>query len=234
MLAPMSDEDASAGARLISLAVHELRTPHNVVSGTLRMLLGTPAGKTGDAARRLLELADRSSARVTALLADLSEIAKIDAGSLVLAAQPVDLDTLIDEAVAAFEPPPESAAIVERGTRAPGLRVTGDVPRLRRAIVACLTAVARELPGEGLVVSVSVRTNSPEPGMVSVTLGGRQALDALPAGAASWGPLDEWRGGLGLELPLARRVIERAGGRLCSPAGTRRPAILLVLPWADR
>ena len=35
------------------------------------------------------------------------------------------------------------------------------------------------------------------------------------------GPFDEKRGGLGLALPLARRVIEGHGGRLWSPAPRR-------------
>jgi signal transduction histidine kinase len=33
------------------------------------------------------------------------------------------------------------------------------------------------------------------------------------------GPFDEKRGGLGLALPLARRIIEGHGGRLWSPSG---------------
>jgi signal transduction histidine kinase len=31
-------------------------------------------------------------------------------------------------------------------------------------------------------------------------------------------PFDEHRGGIGLSLPIARRVIERAGGRVWAPA----------------
>ena len=40
------------------------------------------------------------------------------------------------------------------------------------------------------------------------------SYDAAPV------PFDEKRGGLGLALPIARRVIERHGGRVWSPAPT--------------
>jgi signal transduction histidine kinase len=40
----------------------------------------------------------------------------------------------------------------------------------------------------------------------------KDAYDRAPA------PFDEHRGGMGLALPLARRVIEHHGGRIWSPA----------------
>ena len=62
------------------------------------------------------------------------------------------------------------------------------------------------------------------------------ALGGLPPTrdpGASWGPADERRGGLGLEIPLARRVIEHHGGRLLSVTGPgRRAAFMVVLPLA--
>jgi signal transduction histidine kinase len=45
-------------------------------------------------------------------------------------------------------------------------------------------------------------------------------------------PFDEKRGGLGLALPIARRVIERHRGRIWSPAGGRAAAIV-SLPLAE-
>jgi signal transduction histidine kinase len=45
-------------------------------------------------------------------------------------------------------------------------------------------------------------------------------------------PFDEQRGGLGLALPIARRVIERHRGRIWSPAGGRAAAIV-SLPLSE-
>jgi signal transduction histidine kinase len=49
-------------------------------------------------------------------------------------------------------------------------------------------------------------------------------------------PLDEMRGGLGLALPFARRVIERHGGRVWSPApdsGRSAAAAIISLPLGE-
>ena len=47
------------------------------------------------------------------------------------------------------------------------------------------------------------------------------------------GPFDDRRGGLGLALPLARRVIEGLGGRVWSPTGDEalvRGSAIISLP----
>ncbi len=76
---------------LISLAVHELRTPIGVVSGYLRMMLRDTDEVLTPRQRKMVEEADRSCFRLTAMIAELSDVGKLDAGTIRLASQPVDL-----------------------------------------------------------------------------------------------------------------------------------------------
>jgi signal transduction histidine kinase len=43
-------------------------------------------------------------------------------------------------------------------------------------------------------------------------------------------PFDEKRGGLGLAVPLARRVIEKHGGRVVSSENQGRSIAIVTLP----
>ena len=54
--------------KILSLSVHEFRTPMTVVAGYIRMLLKDRAGPLSDQQRKLLEEAEKSCARLTALL----------------------------------------------------------------------------------------------------------------------------------------------------------------------
>ena len=67
--------------RLLSLTVHEFRTPMTVVAGYLRMLLKDRAGPITEQQRRLLEEAEKSCARLSALLAEVSDLANLEAGT---------------------------------------------------------------------------------------------------------------------------------------------------------
>ena len=150
----MATEDSST--KLISLAVHELRTPVGVVGGYLRMLQRDPATPLDDRQRKMVDEAEKACVRLVALIGALGEIAKFDEGLLPLCTR-------------------TSAVVV----------------------------VAEEA--------------------------GVQAAYDAPAGA-----FDEKRGGLGLSLPFARRVIEAHGGRLWSPdlrdPGAARGAALIAFP----
>ena len=80
--------------RALSLAVHELRTPITVASGYLRMLLREQAGPLTDRQRQMLEEADRSCARIGALISEMSELGKLEAGELSISGVTFDLAAL--------------------------------------------------------------------------------------------------------------------------------------------
>src|ERR1700738_5239969 len=84
-------------ARLLSLAVHELRTPASVVGGYLRMLQRGNESPLTERQRKMVEEAEKSCVRLVALVAELSEVSKLDSGLVEFVKQPLDLFTLIEE-----------------------------------------------------------------------------------------------------------------------------------------
>src|SRR5918992_4554714 len=93
--------------KLLSLAVHEFRTPITVVAGYIRMLLKDRAGPLSDAQRRLLEEAEKSCGRLSALVAEMSDLANLEAGTAPLNRGDLDLQALLADTVAALAAAPD-------------------------------------------------------------------------------------------------------------------------------
>ena len=82
---------------LLSLAVHEFRTPASVVGGYLRMLQKDQEPPMSERQRRMIDEAEKSCARLVAIVAELSDIGKLDSGAIKLAQQPVELFSLLEK-----------------------------------------------------------------------------------------------------------------------------------------
>jgi signal transduction histidine kinase len=210
--------------KLLSLAVHELRTPATVVAGYLRMVLKERAGPLPDAQRKLLEEAEKSCGRLSGLLAEMSELAHLEIGDAPVQRQTVDLAGLVREVVAAATSGPDQAPATLR-EEAGAAMIEGDATRLRAALGALLRCVQRELPGAAAIIVW--RTS--RAGEALIAIGEEQTVAALTDGNGH-APFDELRGGMGMALPLAQRVIDRHGGRLAALPDQPRAGVLLTLP----
>jgi signal transduction histidine kinase len=217
----------------MSLAVHELRTPVTVVAGYLRMLLREQAGPLTDKQKKMLEEADRSCGRLTAIVAEMSELGKLEDGQITVPRVPFDLAELVVELASSMHEGEDRGVRLE--TRVPGpVMVAGDRTRLAAAIGALMHAALRERGEPGVIVVECSTLSDTNQHWAIVTIG--DAADAKPlaeAARATPPPFDEWRGGLGLALPVGRRVIEAHGGALWSAPGDKaRAASALRLPLA--
>ncbi len=218
------DDQVSGLPKLLSLAVHEFRTPVTVVSGYLRMLLRERAGPVSDGQRKLLEEAEKSCGRLSILIGEMSELGQLLDGRQSLARGPADLWTMLAE-IHAEAPTAEDQAPLVLENSAEALEVSGDPARLRRSIASVVFALRREIiDGSNLVMSATVRRKN-QARVAWIALGtGPVAALLRDASADDLGPFDEWRGGCGLTLPLARRVIDMHGGRLLAFPGERQTA----------
>jgi two-component system, cell cycle sensor histidine kinase PleC len=210
----------NAFPRALSLAVHELRTPVTVVAGYLRMLLKEQAGPLSEKQRKMLEEAERSCGRIGALVAEMSDLGKLESNELSLAKQTFDLAGLLAELASRMHEGDDRGVSLEvRGADKP-LDVHGDRTRLAAALQALLHAALRERGEPGVIVAKVSQARSGPPAAI-IAIGDESIVGTLEEAASRDAPFDEWRGGLGLALPVARRVVEAHGGALWSAAGDR-------------
>jgi two-component system, cell cycle sensor histidine kinase PleC len=201
---------------LLSLAVHEFRTPASVVGGYLHMLQKDQDPPMSERQRRMIDEAEKSCARLVAIVAELSDISKLDSGGAKLAQQPLDLFSLIGKVAELMHQATDRDVHLKLSGPSDGANITGDASRLRIAFDAIFRAILRETAGPATVIAERRRdTRDGQPCAVLIVANEssvQEAYDREP------GPFDDERGGMGLALPLARRVIEGHGGRMWSPA----------------
>jgi signal transduction histidine kinase len=215
--------------RLLSLAVHEFRTPITVVAGYLRMVLRERAGPISDQQRKLLEEAEKSCGRLTALVTEMSDLSGLEAGSAAINRAPLDLSALLRDVIVALpELPDRSIPVILEGADTP-VTIAADHKRLSAALTALLTALRRELvTSDRLVVRLAASGGG---SMAAVAIGGPDQIGGIAsADPASLETFDEWRGGCGLSLAISRRVIGQHGGSLFSPAGGEKAGAVVLLP----
>jgi signal transduction histidine kinase len=215
-------------SRLLSHTSHEFRSPLGVVAGYIHMLLKDRANLS-DQQRRMLEEAEKSCVRMIALLREVSELAYLESGKAKFHRDPVDVLRLFREVAAEVPPLPDRAVAIDvDGDEG---QVDGDAARLKTAFAAVLVALRRELvTSDRLGVHVD-RTSGDYGPTVRVTIGEADRIhERLASDASALAPFNEWRGGNGLSLSTARRVIEAHSGRICGPGDGGKAGATILLP----
>ena len=218
--------------RAMSLAVHELRTPVTVVAGYIRMLLKDHGGPLNEKQRTMLEEAERSCGRISELVGEMSEMGKLESGQLALAQQEFDFAELVtDVASRMHEGRDRGVRLDVRSADAP-VSVKGDRVRVAAAIKAVLHAALRERGEPSTVVATVKTVTDGNRRWAVLAVGDETAIETLLAGAGGTSEsFDEWRGGMGMALPVARRVVEALGGALwAAPGAQARAGAALRLP----
>lgn len=202
-----------------------------VVAGYIRMLLKDRAGPVTDQQRRLLEEAEKSCARLSALLAEMSELGAFEKGTATFNRSSLDLRAVLRDAIAALPDVPDREIEVDAAMGDGPAPVHGDPIRLKSAFTSLLYGLRREIiETPKLFVREAVRRDGGR-AYSWMSIGDEQTIEALQSvNEDALVPFDEFRGGCGLSLALARRVIDAHGGAVWSPASGAKAAAIVAMP----
>jgi len=216
---------------LLSLAVHEFRTPLTVVAGYAKMLMNEQLGPLSDRQRQVLAEVEQQCKRLSNLLYEMSALADLadpDKSQLPHVQDEIAISALLEEVTRGFEGGENGPVVVAPATNAHPLTVRGDRKGLTSALAALVRAVVREQGGAARVsVAAGLRQHNGRL-VAAIAIGREGAIGMLHDGGPD-ARFNEYPGGIGLGLPIARRVIEQAGGRIWSSAEGRHLGVVTVL-----
>jgi signal transduction histidine kinase len=211
----------------IATASHELRTPIFSLAGFVELLRDEDLDE--ETRRDFIETMSEQVARLQKLSVDLLDLSRLDAGSLQLHTEPVDLSELARSVVGEFGP-----ALVERGTAlevdlpGSGVEASCDRERVVQIMRILLDNALRHTP-DGTPVTVRADHHN---GCAELTVAdsGPGMATAVQSKAFERFYTGDATRGAGLGLAIARELAERMHGELRVTSAPGATAFTLELP----
>jgi len=201
----------------MSSVTHELRTPLTAIRAFAELMVDDPAM---DAARRqrFLGLVVAETERLTRLVNQVLDLAKIEAGHAEWRSAEVDLRALVTQAVqttAEVFRERGAGVEVEMPEQVPPLQADPD--RLLQVLLNLLSNAAKFVPAEHGRVRIRLRADA-ERASVEVEDNGpgvpAEHQQLVFEKFRQGGDATSRRQGTGLGLPISRRIVEHFGGRM--------------------
>lgn len=200
----------------LAILGHEIRNPLAVIANSCRILEQT--GMDDAELTRTRERIDRQVTHLTRIIDDLLDVSRVVEGKIRLRQEPVAIDAIVESAVEFASPFLQGRGVSVRAVPSEKpLWIRADVTRMTQ-VVGNLLHNAAKFSDRGSTVSLTARRER-ESAVVSVRdFGAGIAPEVLPR---IFDPfvqgdqaLQRSRGGLGIGLTLARRLVELHGGSI--------------------
>ena len=145
---------------------HELRTPLNSIIGFTGMTLQGLSGELNDEQKDNLARVYQAAKHLLALISDVIDIAKIEAGRVDSFPEEVSLNNIIDEAIATVEPQLKEKRLTLAVDVPADMKLNTDRKRLLQCLINLLSNGVKYTEKGGITLTVSERDSAVE---ISVT-----------------------------------------------------------------
>lgn len=199
-------------AEFLATVSHELRAPLSSIKGSAATLVASWTSLDPAELDLFFRIIEQEADRMSGLITDLLDVARIESGSLSISPVPVDVGLLIDEARGTY--------LTSGGNNDIRIELPPDLPlvmadrrRIVQVMINLLSNASRYSPDSQLIqVTVEIRGIHVA---ISVSDQGRGIpADRLPHLFRKFSSTGDQRGDYGLGLAICKGIVDAHGGRI--------------------
>jgi signal transduction histidine kinase len=213
-------EQASAlKSQFLANMSHEFRTPLNAILGYTHMLLNGVSGAVSDSQRKSLTRIDSNSQHLLALINDILDITRIEAGRMPLTLSSFKIPTLVEEVMSELEPIIRRSNLSVRAIMPRTLpQLKSDRQKVKQVVLNLLSNALKFTPSGSVRIIASYEKKDRTVGIAVADTGVGIGPDDRTKVFEDFRQLDSsparGYGGTGLGLSICRRLSQMLGGTI--------------------
>jgi signal transduction histidine kinase/CheY-like chemotaxis protein/HAMP domain-containing protein len=209
-------------SEFIAAMSHEIRTPLNAVLGMLELVQET---EITDLQKQYLSIADSAGKDLLALIQDILDISKVEAGQLVLESIPVNIRQVLQDSTSMFQDKCREKGLVLDASidRSVPAVLAGDPVRIKQIITNLLSNAVKFTDNGGIALHASATEAQQDPGLFYLRIAVTDTGIGIPTAKHEaifnrFTQVDSSTtrqyGGTGLGLNITKKLTELMGGVL--------------------
>lgn len=201
----------------LSLASHQLRTPLSAIKGYLSMVLEGSYGQIKPETSEALKSVYESNERLINLVNDLLNVTRIEAGKLEYNPVETDLNELINSVVNELKITAEKKNLLLQYSIKKLPKIFADPNKIRQVLINLIDNAIKYTPQGEVTVKTSIRNKKEvvvEVRDTGIGITPDKIKNLFEWFARGKGAMRLEAGGFGLGLYIAKKIIEKANGKI--------------------